>query len=442
MCLNPIRVLNPVKTRYGGNDYINVPCRCCNECNAVASSDFLVRTLSMYRKYVENDNWSCHFVTFTFRPADIPHYEFFDVDPESPTGYKTLGWHIGFNHDMLKRFKNSLNKFFERLNLPKFHFLFTCEYGKKGTHRPHYHGILFLPINWSFRTVRTLLERYWHYGFIKDIHVRSIPGLRTDLNCIKYVLKYVTKFDSNVPFYCNNTRYKTTSPRYLYMPRVFTSNGFGDALYERLRDVDYHSGRILLRDVNNKIKEYSVPNYFVRKHFVKSRIIESGWTASAIDYIANPSDLLDYNLKFLDKHPDLRERFVYTDLSKVKIRRYYRVESDRIPSYTPLLQSRFRSGLYDKYIDMLNLYNTSSDYRSYLVNISPTALKETAYVLSTIEDYSLFAVKRYNSTVPCLSAIGDRPFSYYDNYKLTLRYANYERFEFAKSQFLLRHGLL
>lgn len=442
MCLNPIRILNPVKTTYGGNDYINVPCRCCKECNAVSSNDYLVRTLSMYRKYCELGNWSCHFVTFTFRDSDIPRYEFFIPSADDPTGYKSFGWHIGFDHDILKRFKNSLNKFFERLGLPKFHFLFTCEYGKQGSRRPHYHGILFLPVDWSFRTVRTLLERYWHYGFVKDIHLRNIPGRRTDLNCIKYVLKYVTKFDSNVPFYCTDSCFKTTVPRYRYMPRVFTSNGFGDALYERLRDVDYHSGRFVIRDINNKLREYSIPNYFIRKHFIKPCVIETGYTAADIDYIEDPGTLLDYNLKFLDKHPDLLGRFNDIDLSRVKIRRYYRIKSDRLLSYTPLLQARYRSGLYDKYCDMQNLYNFNPDYRDYLVNISPTALKETAYVLDTIEDYSLFAVSRYNSTVPGLTAIGDRPFAYYDDYRLKLRYDNYERTEMSKSYFLRNHGLL
>lgn len=69
--------------------------------------------------------------------------------------------------------------------------LYSGEYGENGTHRPHYHYLIWNLPKCSIEVYRKLIEDSWNMGFVKV----SIPDSVSD--SAHYVSKYVSKSDSD-----------------------------------------------------------------------------------------------------------------------------------------------------------------------------------------------------------------------------------------------------
>lgn len=323
MCFNPIQIQNKGYRRLGGLPSVVVPCGKCDECNSLRSQDYFVRAWSLY-KSLDPTKWSVFFCTLTFRQEDVPvHlcYEYpedmdFNLNELSESDYNRLvensrfiGETLCFDHSIIRRFLKSYRQYYRRLfstyeerdvlvhiplrtcrdgrvisaydkrvkkrvcthlnrdRLP--HILVTCEYGET-THRPHYHAIVMIPRVLSASEFKKEIERFWHYGFTCDVSLVHKDGMvlqRNIRNCFKYVLKYVSKGSGWLPSFVTKKNQFFFDLRYSdYVPRVFTTNGFGAPLESFLCDDNYISGKVTF-SVDGKPESFLVPRYNMRRRF-------------------------------------------------------------------------------------------------------------------------------------------------------------------------------
>lgn len=296
MCTRPIAIKNVAAPRRNGAfPYIQVPCRHCDECQLQSSNDYFLRSWSIYRA-LDPNKWTPFFVTLTFNDDNLPYHHFYRRVGE---GFEHLGIYPTFDHDLLHKCLKSFRQYFRRLlsvyetyvnpktnrkckrivRVPSWkelpHCLVTCELGEK-THRPHYHMICFVPFKLSYKQFQNILHRFWTYGFTKSIKIKSTgtqQGDRSDANCFRYVTKYVAKgFGNYIPEYVSPDWF-TDIPRCRYMPRVFTTNGYGSWLLDLLSEQNIKDGSLSL-NVEGKYQKYSVPQYALRKILYKSHFID------------------------------------------------------------------------------------------------------------------------------------------------------------------------
>ncbi len=210
MCLSPRSIPNPF---YGLadkglnyyhdtlNTHILVPCGHCSQCIACRQSSWLQRI------QMESLRSICFMMTLTYNNESLVYTQ----DPEYSIAYPLYK----DVQDMLKRLRAS------GMHL---RYLVTSEYGKK-THRPHYHGLIFLPKsvipykptdNQYMPAIRALEHRLFQtflhswtrngkplctYTYDNktrrrnyDLHyVEPIPSHDNDTSF--YVTKYITKYD-------------------------------------------------------------------------------------------------------------------------------------------------------------------------------------------------------------------------------------------------------
>lgn len=157
------------------------------------------------------------------------------------------------------------------------HGIVTSEFGSN-THRPHYHAILFVPrVFDSWKSFQAELNRFWHYGFTCNSQLSTIDGITTERKistAINYVLKYITKSESEMPFYLNHGDDVVLHdiPSNKYTPRVFVTDGYGAALEELLSDSSYRNNKITL-NIEGTFKTFYIPSYYRRRYF-KDTVID------------------------------------------------------------------------------------------------------------------------------------------------------------------------
>lgn len=268
MCLRPIKLRNLVKYKFGGMEFINCSCRHCSECADVASNDYVVRSIALFNSLPD---YSFFFCTLTFNEQSVPRTNIYKhIDGK----WQVVQTNVRcFNHELYRRFRKNFSEYFVDNFGKKVHMLTTCEFGEHSTKRPHYHCIIAVPVsNLNWKLFKSIIERYWHYGFTKDVTIAQIDGIkhrRSPLNCIKYVTKYVSKFNTKLPYYLKYPdTYCTDFPPYDIKVRVFVTKGFGDSLSSILTHANYVNNSVVL-NFDKKYKEYSIPYYYQRKYFTR-----------------------------------------------------------------------------------------------------------------------------------------------------------------------------
>lgn len=268
MCLNPITMRNPAKDELGGMEYIQVPCRHCSECADVMSNDYVVRTIALINSL---RFYSFFFCTLTFNEESVPRttiYKLVDGD------WQPVEFNVRcFNHELYRRFRKNFSEWFtDRFHKPTY-ILTTCEFGEHSTKRPHYHCIICVPCpNMSWLNFKHIIEKFWHYGFTKDVTIAMQDGIkykRSLINCVKYVTKYVSKFNTKLPYYLLSDKYCTDYPPCEIRPRVFISKGYGASLSSLLTHSNYKYNSVVL-EFDGKKKNYSIPQYYLRKYFTRT----------------------------------------------------------------------------------------------------------------------------------------------------------------------------
>lgn len=315
MCLHPIHIKNKGVLHNAGLLTLSVPCGHCKECQEQRKNEYFVRAYSIYEELFPQgkpSRWSAFFVTLTYNDDYLPKVVFASPLKENPDIYKPLGGEPVpcFNHEHIRRFLKSFRQYYRRkfsiwhkalnpvtnrlnkvydyipsgLKLPRI--LVTCEYGETN-HRPHYHCIIFVPEVITFRQFQELLKRFWKYGFTSSFDFRLMDGRkekRSPQAAIKYCTKYACKGSSWLPKYLQFRNADIAPIGYLWsdiVPRVFTTDGFGAALENRLT-LDNYKNNIVRFIINGKLQSYIVPSYYRRRFFTNVVIDEQTSTLKKI----------------------------------------------------------------------------------------------------------------------------------------------------------------
>lgn len=394
MCLNPLRIKNKGLSHNPGLECLQVPCGSCSECVEVKSIDYFVRAFAIYRSLP--DDWSCFFVTFTHRPEDVPHSDFYAWNGDY---YKKYDNCVCFNHELIHKAMKSFVQYYRRkfpndfyyksyesgfrrkvyTKVPKY--LITSEFGEDPNcqHLPHYHGVIFIPERMDYVAFKALIERFWTYGFTKDIRIHktyAIQGDRTPENCLKYVTKYASKAAGYMPDWLKekNLLVPSLGDWYQVEPRIFTSNDFGSELEKILTEAHYNSNRLTL-SVGGKYVSYCVPSYYLRRHFTKS----------VVDHIEKiVTDPVSYPFRVVS--------------SKTLYRKVQHTEY--INNYLEIKKNVLFTQLNKRFYDTKNVFlQMDSDFQDYLCRSVPcgySALRDSVLSLSPAEFTHLFIKYNWN----------------------------------------------
>lgn len=235
MCYRPIKISNP--SRHYANDmpkYLYVPCGHCADCLRNKKNEWYFRSMIEYQDVLAKKG-CCLFVTLTYNNDNIPVFIL-------PDGTECTG----FNKHHIRNFIKYFRIYFSRRGIEHkgIKYLICSEYGEH-TRRPHYHGLLFLPVKPPWHELQEVLKRAWHYGFVVcsklGWYISSPSGLRY---CSKYICKDMTFYSDVLHEYLSEA--KTTQDRKDllepikdYLPNHWQSVGYGESfIYSHI----LHSG--------------------------------------------------------------------------------------------------------------------------------------------------------------------------------------------------------
>lgn len=263
MCYRPIKILNPSR-RYNDDmsKYIYVPCGNCADCQRVMHNEWFFRCMIEYQNCISKGG-AVYFVTLTYNDDNLPKFKL-------PTGKECLGFDKRHIHNFVKYFRILLKK--NHLMHTEMKYLIQSEYGKNGTKRPHYHGLLFMPYTLPNKLFNDIITTAWHYGFVVcskfGWKVNGVAGIR-------YASKYVCK---DLGFYKDNLKeYKDTFASYAeykeaikpykdYFPKHWQSVHFGESFITS--EILTHSDISKFLEKNTytlndgKHQTYPIPRYY------------------------------------------------------------------------------------------------------------------------------------------------------------------------------------
>lgn len=165
---------------------VTVPCGKCIECLKAYQNEWMVRM------YHESLHWKfCEFITLTYASPYVPRVydedsgeEYFSVRKED-----VQKW--------LKACRSELQRKWHITNSesePAFKYFLTAEYGPNGTHRPHYHAVIYH--NFPTHIFKSVFGERWRKekGFV-DIKLVDKYGekYKSPLGAFNYVAKYCCK---------------------------------------------------------------------------------------------------------------------------------------------------------------------------------------------------------------------------------------------------------
>lgn len=231
-----------------------VPCNKCYECQQMIVDGYVTRCVFEYLHTIKNGG-CCFYYTLTYNDAYIPRYN----------GLKC------FNVKDCQKFIKNLRYHFKKLGI-KFTYFLTSEFGHN-TYRPHYHILFFFNRSVVPVFLRTLISRFWFYGF-------NAPGdnygLVDSVSAVKYCCKYVAK-DNKVFDYLEksgvtrkdiesivNSNLKRKVGVSL-LPFHLQSVGLGSCICDILQDDDLINGKLTINDTMGLASSYLIPLYIIRK---------------------------------------------------------------------------------------------------------------------------------------------------------------------------------
>lgn len=284
MCLYPIpfRYVNFL----GFDESCDLPCGKCVECLKNKQNDWKIRSIE------ESKNWKHgYFFTLTYAEDNLPYYlpEFkfvedsFDNDFADTSLLLCRGKDVSDVHPFckystvlssdislwLKRWRTNCyrmrsrdfglsvseiknNKDYFKLK-PAFSYFICSEYGPNGTHRPHYHGLLFTDM--PRRYVASLFNDWRkNFGYVKisSLAYRNVGETNMASSAANYVSKYCCKgeFASRTLDIENGL----CNPCF-----TLVSNGFGLSYIDRNKN--YHLPHLKVN------KPYAIDTIINRRHY-------------------------------------------------------------------------------------------------------------------------------------------------------------------------------
>lgn len=297
MCTNCLDIASPAKFyRPYSRKSLQVPCGHCPSCQEQAQDDWYIRIWSEIKKYNDAGGKVVIFHP-TYNNENLPIFT--DIDEETGEVFRIPG----FSKAHTLKFRKSMAKWFERrghtiktdpdgLGLK---FFWPSEYGLSpfGTHRPHYHPLIFIPKDYfkefkSKQQIKNLIKSYWTYGFVNWSKEEDGGLFVTSQYAGKYVSKYCTKdlayFQQPVvEAYLYDSDGKVIQDRYeklkSFLPRHWQSKSFGLGLTQYCEnDKVFIEGLPFgfLPDFRDgKKRSYRVPRYIERKLLYNRELIQA-----------------------------------------------------------------------------------------------------------------------------------------------------------------------
>lgn len=264
MCLTPITIRTRKHTFCCDTDplFYTVPCGHCKECLQHKQNSWAVRSYYELKRCMDNNGFAL-FITLTY---DNNHLPWFDLVTTNYSYTLPCFCKSDITHfvDLLrKRLLRSCGRNIE------IKYLITSEYGGK-SHRPHYHGILYIYDNVYIDFVRQTIRDIWKHGFVG---FGDNGGLVTDYKACVYVTKYITKdftFSSLLKDFNKNDM---SHDDYLAVKRNcfpfhLQSSGFGLCIKDYV-DPDLLYDGFVPMPTKQGVKMYPIPQYIERKLFYK-----------------------------------------------------------------------------------------------------------------------------------------------------------------------------
>lgn len=286
-CLHPIELknnsYNPRQfTATHRKEYLKVPCGKCINCLAQKSNELAVKfTYNYEHKY----NYKGIFLTLTYNDESIHYVE--DEDNEDFYDYNLQEWEI-YNESgkklkldlygnpietlkrkdfqlFIKRLRNELKPYYDKMNWQNISYLATSEYGTKGE-RPHYHAVI-LGID-AGKLTENIIKLCWSMNYtaykrkeddiIKPMGIIDVRPLTSSAG-IGYVAKYTQKeleWDDNDP------REK---------PKVWHSTGLDNQIIKDIGIEQLKKDNFIFSYGNRDFKKGYLGKYYIKKFGFKSR---------------------------------------------------------------------------------------------------------------------------------------------------------------------------
>lgn len=270
MCYHSIRLKNPTKDFDYKKDkvYNTVPCNRCGECLTNKQNEWKVRS---FYEYLDTKNKGGHtiFVTFTYNEESVPHYQVGE------------NWYRCFDKSHIQNFNKNIRHSLESYGfvLPnknrdndfdlEYKYIFTSEYGKRFTKRPHYHALLFFKGDINPSLSRTIIRDNWNYGFLQ---FGDNQGVVYGDGACKYVTKYITKdidFLETFEQVLESDDDEVIENFKRFNQFHLQSQGFGLSALDNVPDVNLILGKIFVPNTDPSKCYISIPLYLDRKAFYK-----------------------------------------------------------------------------------------------------------------------------------------------------------------------------
>lgn len=297
MCYRPIHI------HKASNGFVafDVPCGNCDECREQKRTDMFVRA---WQEYASCGGRIC-FTTLTFNNENLPYlltcpempiYDGFMNEVDSwPADYTTC-WNRDLYKKFIKAVKEKLQYYYgtnilhlQRLisenghrkknpewkekvdSFKPFKYLTVCERGNTdiyydrhgrqrfGSHRPHYHLLLFINFHIPDSKVLEIISQSWTYGFVYNEMVD-----RTPIKVLDYIVKYITKPEQEAclkspgfePSFGKNARPFTASSQFLGI----------DLLDGSIEQVEWlHERGISIPSSTSEPRTVNLPNYYLKR---------------------------------------------------------------------------------------------------------------------------------------------------------------------------------
>ena len=260
MCTSPRKIINRTKSYSDGNTKYSlmVPCGECEDCRASRADEWWQR---IHQEFLDCQaaGGKVLFANFTYNDIHLPYFHYKDYAGNDRS-------FSCFRKSDKDRFVKSLRDYFRRFwKIPEkectypFKYIFASEYGtsETGTHRPHYHALLFLPSEWvnKFGVIesdwKALIRRFWvdssksPLGFVRWNPEHSI-FVNSDFACL-YTSKYICKDvgfygNQDVDDFCYDMKRSIYDKKYQqvkdYLPHHWQSLFFGSSLENIYGDIN------------------------------------------------------------------------------------------------------------------------------------------------------------------------------------------------------------
>ena len=244
--------------------YQLIPCRHCWSCQLKYSAEWATRLTWEAERYEHK-----YFITLTYDESNVPIYSemtYTDENNNKTTYYNDGTWNGSLEPDNMKKFINTLRKYYERRGIKDIKYFYCGEYGEN-TKRSHYHLILFgapldisqfydfyldpkhKKLHWKSKE----LDRWWNKGIVDVAEV--------EWNSCAYVARYCMKKiyqDNNLRKYAEQGK----KPEFIRMSR---KPGIGMRYYEDNKEHIYECDEVIQKTIHGKTSSFKPPKAFDKK---------------------------------------------------------------------------------------------------------------------------------------------------------------------------------